>query len=1293
MSCCRNQITLLAALIIVSVTLASKAWGLTTDEVEKMPQPLPSAEEISMLPPDGGPDFNRLIHEKSPYLLQHAGNPVDWYPWGTEAFARALAEKKPIFLSIGYSTCHWCHVMAHESFEHADVAEILNEHFISIKVDREERPDIDEIYMHATQLITGRGGWPNSVWLTGDGKPWYAGTYFPREDMVGRAGFKTILRRLNDTWKNKPEDVEAQAETLASAIQKMSSGMAIETTAELKRDVVERAVNEFRSSFDSHHGGFSGAPKFPPHSSLDLLFYEYRRTKDELLLKMATKTLDSMAQGGMRDHIGGGFHRYSTDAEWFVPHFEKMLYDNAQLARSYVDGYTLTGNEDYRNVAAEIYDWVLREMTDERHGFYSALDADSEGEEGKFYIWSPEQVVDVLGEEEGDFFCSVYDIREDGNFLEEATQKKSESSIPHLNSALHEIAKDMRITPVELNARLGDDREKLLEKRNSRVCPHLDDKVLTDWNGLMIGSFAYGGRLLEEPRYTTAAENAADFIFTTMWKDGKLLHVYRDGAAKLNGYLDDYAFLADGLLELYEATEDERWLTWAKELADAMLKDFQDDRSGGFFFTSDDHEDLLARSKDPFDRAIPSGNAVAVSALVRLGRIAGEESYLNASVQSLGAFNGSIQRTPVGTASMVLAVAEYFDGTPKAESVIERKALGVQTEDGVMPDAFARAEPVTAEAFASHLEVAPGGTMHVAVHLGIDEKWHINSNEPIQDKLVPTTIDLENSPAFEVGNVQYAEGKMVNLAFSPEPLSVYEGTVLLDVPVTLSEAAAAGKHELILAVNVQACDDSTCLAPEKLRLSIEIDAKPGAPTVAGFRHEKIFKSLGLAGAVDVGKAERNVGSQDVGTSRDNGFWSMMTDFDTEAFVKRYGYGPAFFAIYLLGMGLTLTPCVYPIVPVTVGYFGNQSGGRWTRRLALACVFGLGVAVSYAAAGTIAAFSGSLFGAAMHNPVVLSMLAAICIAMGLNAFGVYEFRVPARVMQLTGRGSHSGVMGAAMMGLTMGIAAASCLAAFIVSLLVFVAERGNPALGVAVFLTLGLGFATPFAVLAAFSGLIHKLPKSGGWLVYSRKVMGTLMFGAAFYFLRTVVPDILFGPLVLVGLAAAGLYFGFLEKTPVTTKTFRAVRLFLGISFFMVAIWWSAPVSTATTDEHIEWQPYSEQAIEQARENGKPVVIDFYADWCVACVELDRVSFADPHVIEASRDIMMLRADLTQSNTPEASSLAFRYRIFGFPTLVFLDSDGRERADLRIMQFVPAGVVLDRLNRLKESPAEEQAFAF
>ncbi|UCD57868.1 MAG: thioredoxin domain-containing protein, partial [Candidatus Hydrogenedentota bacterium] len=702
-------------------------------------KPLPPPEEIAKLPPDGGPEFNRLVHEKSPYLLQHARNPVDWYPWGAEAFAKAEREKRPIFLSIGYSTCHWCHVMERESFENEEVAELLNRHYVSIKVDREERPDVDEIYMNATQLVTGRGGWPNSVWLLPDGRPWYAGTYFPPEDSLGRPGFKTVLVRLAEFSRTRRQEVEAQANQLSDVMKRISSGRHVEGTGKPTRDIVKQALDELRNSFDKRLGGFGDAPKFPPHGSLNLIFYEYRRTRDASLLKMATHTLDAMGQGGIHDHVGGGFHRYSTDDRWLLPHFEKMLYDNAQLSRSYVDAYLITKNEDYRNLATDTFEWVLREMTDKDGGFYSALDADSEGEEGKFYLWSRDEIIAILGGKAGELFCRVYNIDEGGNFLDEATGEMTGINIPHLKISLAEIAKNENISSEALSSRLRKDRRKLLERRSGRIWPHLDDKVLTSWNGLMISGFAYGGRHLGEPRYTAAAERAAEFLLSAMRKDGRLLRTYRDGQAKLDAYLDDYAFLADGLLELYGATGNERWLKEARALTEVLLRHYRDGADGGFYFTSEDHERLLTRSKDPYDKAIPSGNGMAAKVLVRLGRLTGQERYLETARGCFEAFLGLMQRAPRGAESLILALAMYLDEPPSSSVAAAPDTETSQVADK-KPDAFARKEPVTAEAFASRLNVAPGEAFEVAVRLTIDKGWHINSNEPVQDYLIPTSI-------------------------------------------------------------------------------------------------------------------------------------------------------------------------------------------------------------------------------------------------------------------------------------------------------------------------------------------------------------------------------------------------------------------------------------------------------------------------------------------------------------------------------------------------------------------------
>jgi len=515
---------LITSVWVYALLLSSAAAANAKDSPGPPPQ-----EEISRLPADGGEGFNRLIHEKSPYLLQHARNPVDWYPWGDEALARAKREDKPVFLSIGYSTCHWCHVMERASFEDRGVAKIMNRHYIAIKVDREERPDLDEVYMTATQLLTGRGGWPNSVWLTPDGRPWHAGTYFPKDDYFGRPGFTTMLSQLADVWETRRREVEAQAHRLAAALRQALAKEDIGTEDKLDRSVVDSAVEALIELFDEQNGGLVGAPKFPPHTSLSLLIYDYRKRGDPSVLRIIAATLDAMARGGIHDHIGGGFHRYSTDARWFLPHFEKMLYDNAQLARTYVDGYLITGNEEYLRAARGTYDWVLRVMTDEKGGFYSAVDADSEGTEGKFYVWSRDEIIEALGEEEGGIFCRAYGVEEGGNFRDETTGETAGTNVLYLKVPVGELAGSEGMPLSNLEARLARGRETLLGLRNNRVRPHLDDKVITAWTGLMIGSLAYGGRLLNEPRYVSAAEKAAEFVLANLYEDGKLLRTYRGG--------------------------------------------------------------------------------------------------------------------------------------------------------------------------------------------------------------------------------------------------------------------------------------------------------------------------------------------------------------------------------------------------------------------------------------------------------------------------------------------------------------------------------------------------------------------------------------------------------------------------------------------------------------------------------------------------------------------------------------------------------------------------------------------
>jgi uncharacterized protein YyaL (SSP411 family)/aryl-alcohol dehydrogenase-like predicted oxidoreductase len=581
---------------------------------------------------------NRLARETSPYLLQHAHNPVDWHPWGEEALRRARELNRPILLSIGYSACHWCHVMERESFEDERIAALMNEHFVCIKVDREERPDLDEIYMQATlQLNQGQGGWPMTVFLTPQQEPFFAGTYFPPTDKWGRPGFPSVLQKVAEFWRKDPDALRQQAAQLTERLKQTLQGGSPMAVGQAELDA---AVTQFAEEFDARHGGFGGAPKFPPATGLSLLLRCHHRTGDPQTLHMVRKTLDAMAAGGMYDQIGGGFARYSTDERWLVPHFEKMLYDNALLARAYVEAYQATQDQDYRRIAAETLDYIVREMTAPEGGFYSATDADSEGVEGKFFVWTPEQIQAVLpDQEEARRFCAYYDITPGGNW--------EQVSIPNRLRPLDEVTKELAVEPEELNRTIEQVKPLVYEARRKRIPPALDDKILTAWNGMMIGAMAEGARALLEPRYLQAAERAADFLLSALSRpDGGLYRTCRAGKAHLPAYLEDYAYLAEGLVDLYEAGGSERYLHEAARLAERILTDFSDAARGGFFTTAKDHEALLLRSREGPDGAIPSGNAVAASALARLSFHYGRQDFREAATLAIRAYGRQTARYP-----------------------------------------------------------------------------------------------------------------------------------------------------------------------------------------------------------------------------------------------------------------------------------------------------------------------------------------------------------------------------------------------------------------------------------------------------------------------------------------------------------------------------------------------------------------------------------------------------------------------------------------------------------------------
>jgi uncharacterized protein YyaL (SSP411 family) len=634
---------------------------------------------------------NRLLHETSPYLKQHAHNPVDWFPWGEEALAKAKQLDRPIFLSIGYSACHWCHVMEHESFEDPEVGGLLSEHFISIKVDREERPDLDQIYMTAVQLLTQHGGWPMSMFLTPDLEPFYGGTYFPPTDRHGLPSFKKVVLALADAWKNRRAEIVSNATQIVAGVQEAmrleppspsGRGVGGEGDGTLSPELLRGAGKLLARAFDPRFGGFGQAPKFPHPMELRLLLRIARRFDDDTALEMVRTSLDQMAMGGLYDQLGGGFHRYSTDERWLVPHFEKMLYDNALLSVAYLEGYQVTSNEVYRTIVEETLAYVLREMTSKDGAFFSTQDADSEGVEGKFFVWTLLEIESLLGPDGANLFCSIYDVTPQGNW--------EGHNILHLSRDLDVEAKMLGMPLDALKAQLKVCKDKLFAARSKRIWPGRDEKILTSWNALMINSFAKAAQVLEKPEYAHAASRAADFLLTTMRRDdGRLFRTASvsplplgEGPgvrAKLNAYLEDYAYLIDALVTLYETTFEPRWIASALSLAKVMIEQFWDETEGGFFYTGKDHETLIARNKDPHDNATPSGNSMAVTGLLRLAKLTGNADPFNKAERTLRLFRGLMARSPTAAGQMLSALDFYLG--PVQEIAVVGEAANAEVID------------------------------------------------------------------------------------------------------------------------------------------------------------------------------------------------------------------------------------------------------------------------------------------------------------------------------------------------------------------------------------------------------------------------------------------------------------------------------------------------------------------------------------------------------------------------------------------------------------------------------------
>ena len=735
---------------------------------------------------------NRLAGESSPYLLQHAHNPVDWYPWGDEAFARARNEGKPVFLSIGYSSCHWCHVMERESFENAAVADLLNEHFVSIKVDREERPDVDDVYMTAVQLTTGRGGWPLSAFLLPDGKPFFAGTYFPPEDRHGRAGFKTLLLRVAQAWGNDRAALEDSARQISEEVARAADPAGRVGVAALSRDMLLLPGAALARAFDPRHGGFGGAPKFPPHLALEWLLAR-GAGGDAAALAHAIGTLDGMALGGIRDHLGGGFHRYSTDAEWLLPHFEKMLTDNAQLLGVYAVAFSVTDDPLYAEVARETGDYLLREMRGTEGGFYAATDADSEGEEGKYFCWDPSQIREILGQgEKAEDFLEWYSVKEGGNYVEESTGRPTGLSVLHLSKKI----------PSSSESRLAPSRAALLAARSKRIPPSLDDKRVAGWNALAVSGFAVAARALNEPRYLEAARVGARFLLNvSRLPDGVLARTWKDGEAKIPAFLEDEAFLALALLDLADAEGPGAagiWHEEAKAAVASLRARFRRRDGPGFTFSGTGNETLLSNGRDLFDKAVPSASGAAARALARLALVTGDRSLAREARDAVDEVGGLMARSPHGMESWFFALELLFE-----------------FEDRFGEEKREISSSLNVEGAAVEPRVVRGGKGAIRIRISVAPGWHLRGPDGLK-------IEAWGGSEFTFEEISPPAPSRIDDG-SGADLTGWEGTFEANVSFSISRKAKKGKKEIAVRVAYRACGEGACRPDAVLSVNVPVE--------------------------------------------------------------------------------------------------------------------------------------------------------------------------------------------------------------------------------------------------------------------------------------------------------------------------------------------------------------------------------------------------------------------------------------------------------------------------------------
>ncbi|MDJ0976634.1 MAG: DUF255 domain-containing protein [Planctomycetota bacterium] len=757
--------------------------------------------------------LNRLKDERSPYLRQHQTNPVDWYPWGPEALKRAQDEDRPIFLSVGYAACHWCHVMEHESFEDEATAELLNATFVCVKVDREERPDVDRIYMNAVQLF-GRGGWPMTVLMTPDGRPFWGGTYLQKEQLQG------LTKEIGRVWKTEREKVLAQAEAVTERVRLLSDGPDVPETSGSDADLIEHMRNALKAAFDARHGGWGTRPKFPPHT--ELLFFLDGGRADETELEHVTKTLEAMEEGGIHDHVGGGFHRYSTDERWLLPHFEKMLYDNALLMQAYAGMYARTKDARYKRVVTRIGDWLEREMRREGGGYASSLDADTEGEEGLTYTWTQAELVETLGDDAG-FAAEAFGFEASGNFRDEATQQTTGRNIVYLPISVDVLAAKHEMKPDAMQARLDGLMERMLADRAKRAQPGLDDKVITAWNALLISGFVRAGVDCDLPEYLERAKALADVLLTTARReDGTLLRFPKASGPEIVGFCEDHAHLLSALLDLADATGEERWATEAEALGKRMVEMFADEQGGGFWATSTgSHETLIARAKEVWDSPIPSDNGVAARACLRLAARTKDESFEQAADRTLGAFRPLLGQPRM--ASMLMALYRAM--------VLRQQQEAAGTAHAAVGDVHLRQDVALVDLFAARDRTKPGSRVPILVRVALDEGWHAAG--PGGEAVLPMELKLAEGAPAALENVRFPEASRIEDA---QPR--YGGTFEIGAELVVPADAPPGPRRVTLLLTIQVCSDKDgiCKAPETITLDLPLryaaeDGEPKHPTV------------------------------------------------------------------------------------------------------------------------------------------------------------------------------------------------------------------------------------------------------------------------------------------------------------------------------------------------------------------------------------------------------------------------------------------------------------------------------